>query len=122
MPISGSSLNVWHLGADPSKGGKGVGMVRQASGEYCEAVSDERSDGSADISTGGSPGEPSQDSDTRMVLSGSTDLTAIEGDLAAVEAALDRLDAGTYWTDEITGEPLPEALLEENPLLRRLAR
>jgi RNA polymerase-binding transcription factor DksA len=97
-------------------------MVRQASGEYCEAVSDERSDGSADISTGGSPGEPSQDSDTRMVLSGSTDLTAIEGDLAAVEAALDRLDAGTYWTDEITGEPLPEALLEENPLLRRLAR
>ena len=48
------------------------------------------------------------------------DLDRIEADLADVDTALARLDAGTYWTDEVTGEPLPEALLEENPLLRRL--
>ena len=35
----------------------------------------------------------------------------IEADLADVEVALARLDAGTYWTDEVTGEPLPDGLL-----------
>ena len=44
---------------------------------------------------------------------------AIEADLAAVEVALSRLDAGTYWTDEVTGEPLPEELLHANPAARR---
>lgn len=43
----------------------------------------------------------------------------IEADLAAVEVALARLDAGTYWTDEVTGEPLPEELLLEHPAARR---
>ena len=97
-------------------------MVTEASGEYCEAVSDERSDGSVDISMGESMGEPAPVSEASEVRSGSTDLAAIESDLAAVEVALSRLDAGTYWTDEVTGEPLPEALLEQNPLLRRLPR
>ncbi|MFM8855965.1 MAG: hypothetical protein ACKOI2_01920 [Actinomycetota bacterium] len=97
-------------------------MVSEASGEYCEAVSDERSDGSVDISMGEPMDEPSQASTAVDVRSGSTDLSAIESDLAAVEAALSRLDAGTYWTDEVTGETLPETLLEENPLLRRLPR
>lgn len=49
----------------------------------------------------------------------SLDLDAIERDLADVEAALARLDAGTYWTDEVTGEPLPETLLETRPAARR---
>jgi DnaK suppressor protein len=47
------------------------------------------------------------------------DLDAIERDLADVEMALSRLDAGTYWVDEITGHPLPDAMLEANPLARR---
>lgn len=47
------------------------------------------------------------------------DLDAIEQDLADVEMALNRLDAGTYWVDEITGQPLPDAVLEANPLARR---
>ena len=49
------------------------------------------------------------------------DLDAIEQDLADVEVALARLDAGTYWTDEVTGLPLPQDLLEGNPTARRLA-
>lgn len=77
-------------------------MVGQASGDYCEGVSEDRRT---------SNGEVSHDS--------AHDLEVIEADLAAVEAALARLEAGTYWTDEVTGEPLPGTLLEEHPLLRR---
>lgn len=49
------------------------------------------------------------------------DLDGIEGDLAAVEVALGRLDDGSYWTDEVTGEPLPDELLAERPAARRAA-
>lgn len=47
-------------------------------------------------------------------------LTQIEADLADVEVALARLDAGTYWTCERTGLPLPDALLAERPAARQL--
>jgi RNA polymerase-binding transcription factor DksA len=49
------------------------------------------------------------------------DLDSIERDLADVEVALARLDAGTYWTDEVTGAELPQDLLAANPTVRRLA-
>jgi len=49
------------------------------------------------------------------------DLDAIERDLADVEIALARLDAGTYWTDEVTGAELPQDVLTANPTVRRLA-
>lgn len=49
----------------------------------------------------------------------SLDLDGIERDLADVEVALARLDAGTYWTDEVTGEALPAELLEQHPTARR---
>lgn len=48
------------------------------------------------------------------------DLDAIERDLAGVEVALTRLDAGTYWTDEVTGNELPSELLEHSPTARRV--
>lgn len=47
------------------------------------------------------------------------DLDAIETELADVEVALARLDAGTYRTDEVTGEELPDALLAAHPTARR---
>lgn len=47
------------------------------------------------------------------------DLDAIETDLADVEIALARLDAGTYWTCEITGEQLSHELLLARPTARR---
>jgi len=50
------------------------------------------------------------------------DLDAIEQELAGVEVALARLDAGTYWTDEVTGEPLPADLLVQHPTARRAER
>jgi RNA polymerase-binding transcription factor DksA len=47
------------------------------------------------------------------------DLDAVERDLVAVEAALHRLADGTYWTDEVTGAPIPDHVLVRNPLARR---
>jgi RNA polymerase-binding transcription factor DksA len=47
------------------------------------------------------------------------DLDAIERDLADVEVALARLDAGTYWADEVTGDELSAALLAAHPTARR---
>ena len=48
------------------------------------------------------------------------DVDAIAADLADVEVALARLEAGTYWTDEVTGEPLPDELLAVSPTARQL--
>lgn len=47
------------------------------------------------------------------------DLVAIEADLADVEVALARLDAGTYWTCEVTGQTLSEELMAAEPTRRR---
>jgi RNA polymerase-binding transcription factor DksA len=49
------------------------------------------------------------------------DLDVIERDLAGVETALQRLDAGTYWTDEVTGAPIDDAVLVTDPTTRRAA-
>ena len=47
------------------------------------------------------------------------DLDAIEADLRNVELALNRLADGTYWTDEITGQPIPDDVLVRDPTARR---
>jgi RNA polymerase-binding transcription factor DksA len=49
------------------------------------------------------------------------DLAAIEVDLADVELALARLDAGSYWTCEVTGKPIPDEVLNRFPTRRRLS-
>jgi len=62
-----------------------------------------------------SPDEPDVDHDLAH------DLDAIETDLADVEVALSRLELGTYWTCEVTGQELDDDLLEVRPTARRLA-
>ena len=57
------------------------------------------------VNVGGSPGD-------------SPDLDGIARDLADVEAALGRLNAGTYWTDEVSGRPIDQELLIAEPLRR----
>lgn len=49
------------------------------------------------------------------------DLDAIERDLAATETALTRLDDGSYWRDEVTGDDIPDHVLAADPLARRAA-
>ena len=48
------------------------------------------------------------------------DLGHVMHQLDAVETALERLDAGTYWTDEVTGEPIPDHVLDADPVARRV--
>jgi hypothetical protein len=47
--------------------------------------------------------------------SGGIDLDQLEADLGAVDAAIERLDAGTYGIDPATGLPIDDALLAEDP-------
>ena len=42
-------------------------------------------------------------------------LAQIERDLDAVDAAIAALDAGTYGIDPVTGRPIDDALLAEDP-------
>ena len=50
---------------------------------------------------------------------GEIDVAGIEADLDGVQAALGRLADGTYWTDEVTGEPISADVLAADPLARR---
>jgi RNA polymerase-binding transcription factor DksA len=45
-------------------------------------------------------------------------LEQLENDLAELQAALERVDAGTYGIDEVTGEPIDPARLEAFPTAR----
>lgn len=45
-------------------------------------------------------------------------LEGLEADLAEIEAALGRLDAGTFGIDEVTGEPIDPERLDALPTAR----
>jgi RNA polymerase-binding transcription factor DksA len=45
-------------------------------------------------------------------------LESLEADLAEIEAALQRLDDGSYGIDEVTGDPIDRARLEAYPTAR----
>lgn len=101
MPISGTSLNFWVFGAEPSRAGKGYGMPLTLQGDLrCGAM------------------DPSDIPETSPE-DGGPHLDLIEQELADVETALERLDSGQYWTDEVTGEPLRPEVLEGHPTARR---
>ena len=63
--------------------------------------------------------QPDQTTDSTSPVAPALDLDAIERDLAGVEVALARLEAGTYWTDEVTGQPLTDEVLTLRPTARR---
>ena len=58
------------------------------------------------------PETTANDADNKMI-------EAIERDLNDVDAAMDRLEKGTYFIDEITGAPIQTDFLASNPLARR---
>jgi RNA polymerase-binding transcription factor DksA len=45
-------------------------------------------------------------------------LESLEAELAEIEAALARIDDGTYGVDEVTGDPIDEARLDALPTAR----
>jgi len=66
-----------------------------------------------------SPQDPSTDRPNADRPPEPLDLAAIERDLAGVEAALPRLDDGSYWLDEVTADEIPDAVLATDPIARR---
>ena len=58
------------------------------------------------------PETTANDADNKMI-------EAIERDLNDVDVAMDRLEKGTYFNDEVTGAPLRPEFLAANPLARR---
>jgi len=107
MPISGYAANFCCCGADPSKGGK-AGALDIESNTICHGKR----------STNLSPMENEFASSAPEINPDAVDLDAIEQDLADVETALARLEAGTYWTCETTGKELPSELLAAQPTAR----
>lgn len=57
--------------------------------------------------------------ETAVAATASVDLDAVERDLEGVETALRRLDEGTYWTDEVSGDEIPDEVLANDPVARR---
>ena len=85
--------------------------------EHAAVDSTERTTGDSTDHTTGDRAEHAADPPAAPPV----DLEAVATDLADVEVALARLEAGTYWTDEVTGEPLPDDLLAASPTARRLS-
>lgn len=46
-------------------------------------------------------------------------LDEVAAELDAVATALERLDAGTYWSDEVTGAVIDDSVLAADPTARR---
>ena len=106
MPISGGWANRCCFGAEPSRGGKLLGIASNLSG----SVSSPHMIVAMAHDTLTEPGSESANA---------LDLDGIDAELDAVEVALVRLENGTYFVDEITGKPLDDQLLAKNPIARR---
>jgi DnaK suppressor protein len=65
------------------------------------------------ISLSGDSGAETTTADSRLGLRDS-----LKNELAEVDAALGRVDDGSYGTDELTGEPIDPARLEAEPTAR----
>ena len=61
------------------------------------------------------------DAEPSVATAPGIDLDAIQRDLEGVQAALERLNEGTYWTDEVTGDIIPSEVLDAFPLTRTVA-
>ena len=88
-----------------------------------DAVDDQTEQDQTDRSEESSPADapsmtadPAEDPPAELA---EIDVVSIEADLDGVQTALTRLADGTYWTDEVTGEPIPADVLAADPLARR---
>jgi RNA polymerase-binding transcription factor DksA len=61
------------------------------------------------------------DAEPSIATTSGIDLDEIQRDLEGVQTALERLNEGTYWTDEITGGLIPHEILDAFPLTRTVA-
>lgn len=109
------SISAWSP-SKPSPAHDPTGSVADVSDEAPHDAPDDPID-AADRSTD-APHDPPAAAPESPTLA-AVDVAAVERDLDAVQAALARLADGTYWTDEVTGEPIPADALVADPLARR---
>jgi RNA polymerase-binding transcription factor DksA len=81
-----------------------------------EGLNEEAADASGDLTHVSHAAE--QASDTFEREKDMAILEQLENDLAEIEAALHRLDEGTYGIDEVSGEPIERERLEAYPVAR----
>ncbi len=82
-----------------------------------EGLDEEQADQSGDIARF----DPNQEDQGAEMVEREKDLAILERlelDLAEIEAALQRLDEGTYGVDEVTGEPIDPERLDALPTAR----
>jgi RNA polymerase-binding transcription factor DksA len=89
------------------------GLVSELRGETRPEETDAGGDlGSYDQNSSDSGNETNEEKKDLSILE------SLETELAEVEAALRRLDEGTYGVDEVTGDPIDPARLEARPQAR----
>jgi len=81
-----------------------------------EGLDEEAADQVGDVSHITDPAD--QGSETFERAKDGAILEQLENDLAEIEAALQRLDEGTYGIDEVTGDPIAAERLEAYPIAR----
>ena len=84
-------------------------------------MSDQPDERASDPTDDAVPTEPDGGHETASAADATPpiDLERIAADLDGVDAALRRLDDGTYWTDEVTGAEIPDQVLAADPVARR---
>jgi RNA polymerase-binding transcription factor DksA len=85
------------------------GLIREVSGELAGPSADEETQTDDPASHGSETFE--REKDLAIVES-------LEHELAELEAALQRIDDGSYGIDEVTGEPIAPERLEARPAAR----
>jgi RNA polymerase-binding transcription factor DksA len=85
------------------------GLVRELRDELSEPESEDGSELSDPADSGSGTFEREKD----LAI-----LEQLETELAELQAAMERVDAGTYGIDEITGEPIDPARLDAVPTAR----
>jgi hypothetical protein len=83
-------------------------------------AADERTEATPVAEIAPAPAEPAAVDGVADPPDGRLDLDAIEADLAGVEVALARLSDGTYWTDDVTREPLADDVSASSPTARHV--
>jgi RNA polymerase-binding transcription factor DksA len=90
-----------------------TGLIREVHGE----LDDETESGDEELSNYDQhPADSGTDTFEREKDLGILD--DLEGELAEIEAAIERIDNGTYGVDEVTGAPIDDARLEALPTAR----
>ena len=114
---SGASLTGWirtrHGNGSKPRRTRVSGLIKELHTELDDENESDESELPTTTSTRPTAG-PTRSSGRRTCRSS----TSLEAELAEIEAAIERIDQGTYGIDEVTGEPIDPARLEAVPEAR----